>query len=58
MTISAPSGALVDLERLQNVADSNDVRIEIAEHDIVVEPRGRYRDPAVFDTNQDRAESR
>lgn len=54
VTISAPSTATVDLDHLQTVADQNDVRIEIVDHGIIVEPRGRYRDPASLNLSSDR----
>lgn len=54
VTISAPTGADIDVERLQRVADINDVRIELSDHAIVVEPRGRYGRTATISADPNR----
>lgn len=38
VAVSAPESARIDHKRLQRVADSNGVRIELAEHKIIIEP--------------------
>jgi len=46
-TVSTPADSEVDIEGLQAVADNNDMKIEVNEDQVVIEPKGRYRDPGV-----------
>ncbi|MBH0109174.1 toll/interleukin-1 receptor domain-containing protein [Salinibacterium sp. NG22] len=46
VTVSVPRDARPDLDGLQQIANDENVRIELDELGIIVEPHGRFRDPA------------